>query len=126
MKALIILFTAAAISSCAVKQESGSTAAPIAADSTQRFATSLLHTVQAMNEKSNICVSPASAKWAMAMAVNGACGTTATEIFGTLGYPVNEKQLTGFNSRQQIDINELESAQHAQVSIANSIWVNAV
>ena len=123
MKGLIILFAAAAISSCAAKQECSATAAPIAADSTQSFATGLLRTVYAASGQENICVSPASAKWAMAMTVNGASGTTATEIFGTLGYPIDEELLAGFNSRQQIDMKELEAAQHAQVNIANSIWV---
>lgn len=124
MKGLIILFAAAAISSCAAKQEGcTTTVAPIAADSTQSFATGLLRTVYAASGQENVCVSPASAKWAMAMTVNGASGTTATEIFGTLGYPIDEELLAGFNSRQLVDMNELEGAQHAQVNIANSIWV---
>lgn len=111
---------------CAVQQQSTGSegVAPMPADSTRSFATALLGSVEQQSEQENICLSPASALWAMAMTANGAGGTTAREIYATLGYAGAEKERAAFNSLQKAEAEKYLGSENAHINIANSIWVN--
>ncbi len=72
-------------------------------------------------EKENICLSPLSAQFAMAMVANGAEGKTKTEILDAmqLGDSANIK------SRKLLDDVATKTVwnEHGDVRIANSIWI---
>ncbi len=72
-------------------------------------------------DKENICISPLSAQFAMAMVANGAEGKTKTEILDVmqLGDSAN------INSRRLLDDIAEKTVwnEHGDVRIANSIWI---
>ena len=72
-------------------------------------------------DKENICLSPLSAQFAMAMVANGAEGKTKTEILDVmqLGDSAN------INSRRLLDDIAEKTVwnEHGDVRIANSIWI---
>lgn len=98
--------------------------APMPHDDTQSFATTLFNTVNNNSEEENICISPASAMWALSMTANGAEGNTANQIYAALGYPAAAKQRAAFNTLQKNSIEAAEKNEKAVVNIANSIWIN--
>lgn len=97
---------------------------PMPHDDTQSFATTLFNTVNNNSEEENICISPASAMWALSMTANGAEDNTAKQIYATLGYPVATMQRADFNTLQKSSIEAAEKNKKAVVNIANSIWIN--
>ncbi len=98
--------------------------APMPHDDTQSFATTLFNTVNNNSEEENICISPASAMWALSMTANGAEGNTANQIYAALGYPAAAKQRAAFNTLQKSSIEAAKKNEKAVVNIANSIWIN--
>ncbi len=93
-------------------------------DDAQSFATALFKTVNSNSSEENLCISPASAMWAIAMTANGAENGTAEQMYTTLGYPAAAKQRTAFNALQKSSIETAEKNEKAVVNIANSIWIN--
>lgn len=98
--------------------------APMPHDDTQSFATTLFNTVNSNSEEENICISPASAMWALSMTANGAEGNTANQIYAALGYPAAAMQRAAFNTLQKSSIEAAKKNEKAVVNIANSIWIN--
>ena len=73
-----------------------------------------------MNQE-NICLSPLSAQFAMAMVANGAEGKTRTEILDAMQFGNNANA----NSRKLLDDISEKTVwnEHGDVRIANSIWI---
>lgn len=92
-------------------------------DDAQSFATALFKTVNSNCGEENLCISPASAMWALAMTANGAEGNTAKQMYAALGYPTAAKQRAAFNTLQKSSIETAENNEKAVVNIANSIWI---
>ena len=92
-------------------------------DDAQSFATNLFKTINNNSNEENLCISPASAMWAMAMTANGAEGNTAKQMYTALGYPTAAKQRAAFNALQKSSIETAEENEKAVVNIANSIWI---
>ena len=85
----------------------------------------LFHEVYRMERNSdNLCVSPASASWALSMAAGGARSATATQLYKALGFDTPERETV--NLYQQKYIARLASLNDKKttVAIANSMWVN--
>ena len=74
----------------------------------------------AMPTNQNFMVSPFSLRMALAMAANGATGTTQAEILTVLGI----EDLDEFNQRAAATIASARNNMDAQLNIANSIWFN--
>ena len=72
-------------------------------------------------EKENICLSPLSAQFAMAMVANGAEGKTKMEILDAMQLGDN----ANVNSRRLLDDIATKTVwnEHGDVRIANSIWI---
>lgn len=96
---------------------------PMPHDDAQSFATALFKTVNSNSGEENLCISPASAMWALAMTANGAEGNTARQMYAALGYPTAAKERTAFNTLQKSSIETAENNEKAVVNIANSIWI---
>ena len=73
------------------------------------------------SNKENVCLSPLSAQYALAMVANGAESKTKEELYKALasGCDVN-----AFYKNLLRTINTNEDWQHCEVNIANSIWIN--
>lgn len=72
-------------------------------------------------DKENICLSPLSAQFAMAMVANGAEGKTRTEILDAMQLGNNANA----NSRKLLDDISEKTVwnEHGDIRIANSIWI---
>lgn len=70
------------------------------------------------SNKENICLSPLSAQFAMAMLANGAEGETKEEICKALG------SYTDTNAHYKKLLEESNASKECEVNIANSIWIN--
>lgn len=133
-KALYITTIAAAMASCGTARNTGATAAP--ADSNDgNTAGTATATYKAENgnalwgkllseackevNKENICLSPLSAQFAMAMVANGAEGKTQKEILDAMQLGTNEQY------RELLDNIGAKTVwnQHSEIKIANSIWI---
>lgn len=139
MKNIILFIMGAILCACAANKQNTAVAdnnekgatpvaqatkiAPMAHDDTQSFATTLFKTVNSSCGEENLCVSPASAMWALAMTANGAEGNTARQMYAALGYPAAAKQRAAFNALQKSSIETAENNERAVVNIANSIWI---
>lgn len=94
---------------------------PTPTEGTCNFAISLFRAVCEAEKQKNICISPASAEWALSMVANGANGITEREIIQMLGF----KDIETLNSLQDSLISSLPTKSHTtHLSIANSIWIN--
>lgn len=123
MKKILFAFIFTALTACATNKPA--VESPASTDSAQSFAFSLFSAVNSSTKNvENFCISPASAQWALAMTANGAKGTTAQEIYSTLGYAYGAVERTAFNTLQQNNIETINNSRKAKVSVANSIWVN--
>lgn len=139
MKNIILFIMGAILCACAanrqnaaVTNDSGKNSTPVAEatetvamphDETQSFATALFKTVNSNCGEENLCISPASAMWAIAMTANGAEGNTAKQMYAALGYPTAAEQRAAFNTLQKNSIETAENNEKAVVNIANSIWI---
>ena len=70
------------------------------------------------SNKENICLSPLSAQFAMAMLANGAEGETKEEICKALG------SYADINAHYNNLLEESNASKECEVNIANSIWIN--
>ena len=70
------------------------------------------------SNKENVCLSPLSAQFAMAMLANGAEGETKEEICRALG------SYTDANAHYNNLLEESNASKECEVNIANSIWIN--
>ena len=88
------------------------------------FALSLLDEVCKRDSLQNVCISPASAAWALSMVANGAEGNTLAEILGTLG--IEDGGIEALNRQQQWALENLSEGNNNSrtLSVANSIWIN--
>ena len=79
-----------------------------------------------MPKDKNYMFSPLSIKMALALAANGADGTTRDEILKTIEIDENDKlnNLDRFNKKAQTLIKAYQETDFMQVNIANSIWLN--
>lgn len=71
--------------------------------------------------KENICLSPLSAQYALAMVANGADGKTKEELYKALAAGSN---VNAFYKELLTDLNTNKEWQHCEVNVANSIWIN--
>lgn len=84
-----------------------------------QFAFELFKRICIDNNSENICISPASAKCALAMVANGAKGETLEQILSILGHS------DGLESLNSIKFyNSTQDSEGAILSVANSIWIN--
>lgn len=88
------------------------------------FAFNLFKNSIAGSEGENVCVSPASAAWALSMLLNGAEGETAQQIKRALDPDGKAQSMQEYNEYQQALAAYLTGDTAATVSVANSIWVN--
>ena len=70
------------------------------------------------SNKENVCLSPLSAQFAMAMLANGAEGETKEEICRALG------SYTDANAQYSKLFEEFNASKDCEINIANSIWIN--
>lgn len=122
-----ILFTLLATTAiaCSTQEKGGiEPCEPMQQDSTYRIATHLFREVNKESSEENLCISPASALWALSMTANGAAGTTAKEMYTAMGYPAAAAGQRAYNSLQLANINAMNNSRNAKVKIANSIWIN--
>ncbi len=84
-----------------------------------RFAFSLFERICRNDRSENICISPASAKCALAMVANGAQGQTLEQILSTLDA---SEGLEALNNSNLYNVQDDED--EATLSVANSIWIN--
>lgn len=134
-KALYITFIAAAVSCSTTRNKVDSTAQANNIEESTTAVTAAQNSTIASNsfwgellgeacreiDKENICLSPLSAQFAMAMVANGAEGKTRTEILDAmqLGDSANIKGRKLLNDIAEKTVwNE-----HGDVRIANSIWI---
>ena len=73
------------------------------------------------NGKENVCLSPLSAQFALAMVANGAESKTKEEIYKAVGLSTN---VNGYYKELLHTLNTNEDWQHCEVNVANSIWIN--
>ena len=73
------------------------------------------------NGKENVCLSPLSAQFALAMVANGAESKTKEEIYKAVGSSTN---VNGYYKELLHTLNTNEDWQHCEVNVANSIWIN--
>ena len=134
-KALYITFIAAAVSCSTTRNkvdgtaqannvEESTTAVTAAQNSTvasNSFWGELLGEACREMDKENICLSPLSAQFAMAMVANGAEGKTRTEILDAMQLGNNANA----NSRKLLDDISEKTVwnEHGDIRIANSIWI---
>lgn len=132
-KALYIALVATVASCGTTRNKMGTSTADIATDGATTVTTKkkmeadgafwgqLLSEACREMDKENICLSPLSAQFAMAMVANGAEGKTKTEILDVmqLGDSAN------INSRRLLDDIAEKTVwnEHGDVRIANSIWI---
>lgn len=126
MRKIFYILTSVAIAACAAHKPAPSDGdiQTASVDDTRLFATSLFSAVNALSFTDNICISPSSAGWALAMTANGARGNTAEQIYGALGYAGGEEERAAFNALQKKNIEELVGSEEAKIGVANSIWVD--
>lgn len=87
------------------------------------FSMRLFSEVCKNSELENICISPASAVWALSMVVNGAAADTRDRMLRVLG--VSNVGLDSLNAMQRSLIETLSVYnEFIRLSIANSIWIN--
>ncbi len=87
------------------------------------FATKLFEQLCSSDKLDNICISPASANWALSMVANGADGNTLHEIIATLG--LDNTDIATLNRFQQEMCETIaRDNQESTLSIANSIWIS--
>ena len=117
-KQFIYASLAATLLSCGTTREAGGTPNMTAKENTGKkpFWGKMLY--EACTTPGNVCLSPISAQQAMAMVANGAEGTTKEEIYAALQLDDNA------NSRSKQLIEAMNSNQHCEVRMANSIWIN--
>lgn len=73
------------------------------------------------SKKENVCLSPLSAQYALAMVANGAEGETKQELYKALA---SDSNVNIFYKDLLRNLNTNEDWQHCEVNIANSIWIN--
>ena len=134
VKKILYMTLIAAMASCGTtRNKMGTSTADIATDGATTVTTEkkmeadgafwgrLLSEACREMDKENICISPLSAQFAMAMVANGAEGKTKTEILDVmqLGDSAN------INSRRLLDDIAEKTVwnEHGDVRIANSIWI---
>ena len=77
--------------------------------------------ISQMPTDKNYMVSPLSIKMALALAANGAGGSTETEILSCICVP----DLNSFNDLSKELIQRYSKTENLKLSIANSIWINS-
>lgn len=93
--------------------------------STCSFATKLFHEVyKSEKNNDNLCISPMSASWALAMAANGAGEATAAEIYSALGFAgnLNADSINVYLQKCGQRLATLD--ERVKVKSANSAWVS--
>lgn len=86
------------------------------------FAMTLFAHVCNSSPEENLCISPASAQWALSMVANGAEKNTLKEMLTAL----NSESIASLNSRERGLIERLMTGnEKTRLSIANSIWINS-
>ncbi|MBR5475494.1 MAG: serpin family protein [Bacteroidaceae bacterium] len=110
-------------SCCAPKVQTESNSITYSSD-INTFALSLLNEVCKRDSLQNVCISPASAGWALSMVANGADGNTLTEILSTLG--IEDGTIEALNQQQQWALENIPSynSKNSTLSVANSVWIN--
>ena len=73
------------------------------------------------NNKENVCLSPLSAQFALAMVANGAEDKTKEEIYKAVGSSTNANS---YYKELLHTLNTNYDWQHCEVNVANSIWIN--
>ena len=134
-KALYITFIAAAVSCSTTRNKVDATAQANNVEESTTAVTATQNSTVASNsfwgellgeacremDKENICLSPLSAQFAMAMVANGAEGKTRTEILDAMQLGNNANA----NSRKLLDDISEKTVwnEHGDIRIANSIWI---
>ena len=134
-KALYITFIAAAVSCSTTRNKVDATAQANNVEESTTAVTATQNSTVASNsfwgellgeacremDKENICLSPLSAQFAMAMVANGAEGKTRTEILDAMQLGNNANA----NSRKLLDDISEKTVwnEHSDIRIANSIWI---
>ncbi|MBV8491425.1 MAG: hypothetical protein JO199_12940, partial [Candidatus Eremiobacteraeota bacterium] len=89
----------------------------------ERFGFALLAKLESANAGQNVFISPSSVAIALAMAANGASGTTRTAILATLG--AQDDSISAFNEANRSLLRALHSpGGDIQFSVANAVWLN--
>lgn len=73
------------------------------------------------SKKENVCLSPLSAQYALAMVANGAEDETKQELYKALA---SDSNVNAFYKELLRDLNTNKEWQHCEANIANSIWIN--
>ncbi len=125
---------AATLCACGTSTHGGQTQTAPAQPDEQDYATAqkiieaslrLFHEVyNAAKGSDNLCISPASASWALSMAADGARSATASQLYKALGFDAADRD--AINAYQQKNIARLTSLNDKKttISIANSMWIN--
>lgn len=87
----------------------------------REFQVALFDELCNIEQRENICISPASVMWALSMLANGANGNTLAQITEVLGTDSIEKQ--NYKQKKFVDI-LTECSTDIDLSVANSIWIN--
>lgn len=129
---IIPLFMASALISCATRQQpaggnpvaslqnvSQNSHAPNSKETVVPFWGKLFTEVCKKSKAENVCISPLSAQYALAMTANGATGETQRQMHGTLNIDKNA------NIAAKETLERLAKSEYGcEANIANSIWIN--
>ena len=118
---LIILILSSLFIGCSTKNKAGNDIFDVHQNeitSANVFWGNLFSDLCKTSNKENVCLSPLSAQFAMAMLANGAEGETKEEICRALG------SYTDANAHYNNLLEESNASKECEVNIANSIWIN--
>ena len=122
IKKIMSILLAVATAACSTQEKAGmQQTEPMQQESAYSFATNMFGAVNKATDEENFCISPAGALWALSMTANGAAGTTADEMYTTMGYPAATENRSGYNSLQRSNIDAMRKSKSTIVKIANSI-----
>ena len=125
IKKIMSILLAVATAACSTQEKAGmQQTEPMQQESAYSFATNMFGAVNKATDEENFCISPAGALWALSMPANGAAGTTADEMYATMGNPAATENRSGYNSLQRSNIDAMRKSKSTIVKIANSIWAN--
>jgi serine protease inhibitor len=114
----ILLVVAALLPSCSKRVGAVS---PAYADRVRQFGFRLFAEMTRDSAPTNVVLSPVGVEMCLAMAMNGANGTTRTEIAQALGVP--EAELDSLNRANAALLGALwSSGRKVRLSVANSVW----
>ena len=118
---LIILILSSLFIGCSTKNKAGNDIFDVHQNdiaSANVFWGNLFSDLCKTSNKENVCLSPLSAQFAMAMLANGAEGETKEEICRALG------SYTDANAQYSKLFEEFNASKDCEINIANSIWIN--